>query len=219
MPDFNKIGDKVKEAGGKMGSQLGGKVMEQMGMGNPADFGLTDLDAKAMETRLKSGDMTFDDFLLQVKVMQKASSMQAMLGKMGGGSFSKEQIDEGQRKMTRYGKYVEAMDAEERESPQLLIDETAVARKGGEAPRLERIASAAAATTEDVGRFVMEFNMMRGAAVKMANGESPEQIRESMAAEQAQGGGGAAGPMNRKQRRLAAKKGKKKKAKAGGFGR
>ena len=111
------------------------------------------------------------------------------------------------------------MDAEERESPQLLIDETATARKGNAAPRLERIAAASAASTEEVGRFVMEFNMMRGAAVKMANGESPDSIRESMAAEQAQGGGGAAAPMNRKQRRLAAKKGKKKRARAGGFGR
>ena len=106
LPDFGKMGEKVMETGGKMGSQLGSKVMEKMGMGNPADLGLSDIDAKAMESRLKSGEMTFDDFLLQVKVMQKAASMQAMLGKMGG-QFSKEQIDEGQKKMQRYGKYVD----------------------------------------------------------------------------------------------------------------
>ena len=63
----------------------------------------------------------------------------------------------------------------------------------------------------------MEFDMMRGAAVKFANGESPESIRESMAAEQASTGAG--GPMNRQQRRLAKKKGKKKSGARGGFGR
>lgn len=118
--------------------------------------------------------------------------------------------------MQRYGNYVEAMDAEERQDATLLIDETTAARKGAAAPRLERIAEASGATVEDVGRFVMEFNTMRSAAVKFANGESPESIRESMAREQAQGGA----PMNRQQRRLAKKKGGKKKATgAGGFGR
>jgi len=197
---------------GKMGSGL----MDKMGMGNA---GLSDDDAKAMETRLKAGEMTFDDFLVQVKVMQKGASMQAMLGKMGGGQMTKEQLDEGQRKMERYGKYVEAMDAEERQDAALLIDETAAARKGASkalTPRLVRIADASGVSVEDVGRFVTEFNMMRGAAVKFANGESPDSIRESMAAEQQQSGA----PLNRQQRRMAAKKGKKKKAAgAGGFGR
>ena len=196
-----------------MGKMAGG-VMEKMGMGNPADNGLSDEDAKSMEERLKTGQMTFDDFLMQVKVMQKGASMQAMLGKIGGGKFSKEQIDEGQKKMVRYGKFVEAMDAEERQDAMLIIDETAAARKGSKAPRLERIAEATGTTVEDVGRFVQEFNMMRGAAVKFANGESPESIRESMAAEQQEGGA----PLNRQQRRMKAKKSKKKAPARRGFG-
>ena len=109
------------------------------------------------------------------------------------------------------------MDAEERAEPKLLIDELDGARGGGSAPRLERIAEATQKSVEDVGRFVMEFNMMRGAAVKFANGESPDSIRESMMAEQQ--ASGVAPKMNRQQRRMAAKKTKKKKASAGGFGR
>ena len=203
----------ASNAAGKLGSN----VMQKMGMGDLADTGLSDDEAKSMEERLKTGEMTFDDFLLQVKVMQKGASMQAMLGKMGGGQISKEQLDEGQKKMKRYGKYVEAMDAEERQNAMLVIDEMNAARKGGAAPRLKRIADASDATVEEVGRFVMEFNMMRGAAVKMANGESPDSIRQSMAQEQMESAGAT---MNRQQRRLAAKKGKKKaRPSAGGFGR
>ena len=55
MPDF-----------GKMGSGL----MDKMGLGNlGADMGVSEGDAKAMEERLRAGEMTFDDFLVQVKVM------------------------------------------------------------------------------------------------------------------------------------------------------
>ena len=51
LPDF-----------GKMGQGL----METMGMNNA---GLSDEEAKSMEERLRAGEMTFDDFLVQVKVM------------------------------------------------------------------------------------------------------------------------------------------------------
>ena len=122
---LENVGSAVGDVAKSASSAVGGKVMEQMGLGNA---GLSDEEAKGMEDRLKSGTMTFDDFLVQVKVMQKGASMQAMLGKMGGGQFSKEQLDEGQKKMQRYGKYVEAMDAEERSDAKLLIDETAAAR-------------------------------------------------------------------------------------------
>ena len=146
MPNFDKIGSAVGDAASKIGSadssvvpdavkdkagELGGKAgmagMEKMGMGDIASS-ISDVDAKAMEDRLRNGEMTFDDFLMQVKVMQKGASMQAMLGKMGGGQFSQDQIAEGQKKMERYGKFVEAMDLEEREDTSLLRDETAAAR-------------------------------------------------------------------------------------------
>ena len=95
---LENVGSAVGDVAKSASSAVGGKVMEQMGLGNA---GLSDEEAKGMEDRLKSGTMTFDDFLVQVKVMQKGASMQAMLGKMGGGQFSKDQIEEGQRKMER----------------------------------------------------------------------------------------------------------------------
>ena len=204
LPDFGSVGK---------------SVMEKMGMGGP-DSGLSEEEAKEMETRLKNGEMSFDDFLGQVKMMQKTAGLQAMLGKLGG-QVSDQQLQEGQKKLTKYGTYVEQMDPEERANPILLIEETEAIRRGGSpsaAPRLTRIAEASeGATTEDVAKFVAEFSMMRGAAVKFANGESPDAIRESMMQEQ-QASGQAAAP-NRAQRRMAAKKSKKKVKAAGGFGR
>lgn len=197
MPNFDKMGN---------------SIMEKMGM---AASGLSDDEAKAMEERLKGGQMSFDDFLKQVQVMQKGAGIQDMLGKMGGGNAA--ELAAGRKKLERYAEYIELMEPDERSgnATQTLIDEAQAGRSGAPAPRLQRIADAAGVSLEDVGRFVLEFSMMRGAAVKFARGESPESIRASMEQEQQASGP----PLNRQQRRLKAKKQKKPKAKASGFGR
>jgi len=196
---------------GKMGSDFMGKL----GF-NPGDkMGLSDEEMSSMEDRLRNGQMTFDDFLKQVSVMQKGASVQAMLGKMGGSGMTDEQLKEGQKKLVRYGDYIKYMEEDERADPQLLIQEMQAVRSGSQPERLKRLADAAEVKVEDVGQFVMEFDMMRGAAVKFANGEDPESIRRSMMEQQQQQGP----KMNRQQRRMAAKKGKKKVKASGGFGR
>jgi len=196
---------------GKMGSDFMGKL----GF-NPGDnMGMSDEEMGSMEERLRQGQMTFDDFLKQVSVMQKGASVQAMLGKMGGSGMSDEQLQEGQKKLVRYGEYIKFMEEDERADPQLLIQEMQAVRAGGQPERLKRLADAAEVRVEDVGQFVLEFDMMRGAAVKFSNGEDPESIKRSMMEQQQQQGP----KMNRQQRRMAAKKTKKKAKASGGFGR
>ena len=71
-----------------------GKSLQNMMPGGGDDSGLSKEQAEEMEARMKTGGMTFDDFLMQTKVMQKAGSMQAMMKKMPfgvGGSISDEQ--------------------------------------------------------------------------------------------------------------------------------
>ena len=81
--------------------------------------------------------------------------------------------------------------------------------------RDRRISEAVSCEPQEVARFALEFNVMRGAAVKFARGESPESIRNDMAAEQA----AVQGPKNRAMRRLAKKQSKKKGSVSKGFGR
>ena len=67
-----------------------------------------------------------------------------------------------------------------------------------------------------MAKFVMEFNVMRTAAVRFARGDDPEDIKRGMMEDQQ----AEKGPLNRQQRRMMAKKGKKKgAAKPAGFGR
>ena len=71
-----------------MGGDLVGKMLG-------SDSGLSDEEMQSMEGRLRAGEMSFDDFLKQVQVMNKGASVQAMLGKLGGSGMTQEQLAEG----------------------------------------------------------------------------------------------------------------------------
>lgn len=188
------------------------------GMPGGDDMGLSKEQAEEMEARMKSGGMSFDDFLMQVKVMQKAGSMQAMMQKMpfgGGGQISDEQLKDGERKLKRFGSYIEVMASEERNDPELLIEEMKGAKGDVKPERMQRIADAAGAELSQVVNFVSEFASLRGAAAKFANGANPEDIKREMMEERE-----ATGTVNRAQRRAAKKKkGGAVKARPGGFGK
>ena len=141
-----------------------------------------------MEGRMRAGAMSFDDARRQV--MQKMGSPQSMMSKvpgMGGNKLSDEQLKDGERKLKRYAKYVESMEADERANPQLLIDEAMKLRPGGgggATARMSSIADKSGASLEDVARFVNEFSSLSKAAQGFARGEDPETLRQRMQEEQ-----------------------------------
>ncbi len=168
--DFNKMGEdfgKMANDLGKTASDIGktgSDMMSTLGLGGE-DSGLSKEESDAMEGRLRSGKMNFDDFLKQVGVMQKAGSMQAILNKGpwgGDNKMSEQQMRDGQKKLERYGDFVKSMEADERDDPSILIAEAEAlsrSRDVGKAPRLARIAEASGVTIEDVGGFVKEFEV------------------------------------------------------------
>lgn len=189
----------------------------KFGMGTEPDTGLTQEESKEMEGRMKAGEMSFDDFLKQVQVMQKAGSMQAMMSKvpgMGGNALNAEQLAEGEKKLQRYSEYVKVMEADERADPKLLIAEAELMRgNGAPGERIARIAQASASEPSQVALFVNEFSSLRTAALKFSRGENPETIRKEMMEEQKQ-----VKPVNRAQRRQAKRKKTGAVRAKGGFG-
>ena len=128
-----------------------GEFMETFGAG--ANLGLSPEESKAMEERMRSGNMSLDDFLKQVKVMQKAGSLQQFISKapFGGGGLSSEQLAEGEKKLSRYAKYVEVIPAEARADPSALIAEAKALRTGGgPADGLKQVAEDAGTSVEQV---------------------------------------------------------------------
>jgi signal recognition particle GTPase len=200
---FDFFSDKTKEFMG----QFGGKD----------DTKLSKEEEKNMEGRFKEGKMSFDDFLFQANMMQKAGSMQGFLSNTpfgeGGNAPSKDQLDAGEAKVRRYRKYIEEMTEEERSDPDRLIKEAEGVPLKKPTPTLDRIAeSQKLRTTEEIVKFLYEFKFMRKAAASFAKGESPDKIKADMQKEQEE----IAPPMNRQQRRNMMKQKKKKKT-SGGF--
>ena len=157
--------------------------------------------ASDLDRRAQSGELNFNDFLT-------IGSAFAGLGdtKVAGvlpGKLTPAELADARQKLVMHQRIVEVMLDEEREQPELLLDEV----KSGNAtpgPRLQRLATASMLPETEVAMFVMQFEAMRESTRRIADGEDPDEVNESM----------MAGPgSNRAARRAAKKKvasGKKK---------
>merc|ERR1719171_335038 len=91
---------------------------------------------------------------------------------------------------------------EEVEDPELLMEDL---KQGGSkpGPRIQRLAAASGEAETEVGLFLMQFEAMRESTRRIAAGEDPDEVTESMEA--------APPGANRQARRAAKKKAAKKK--------
>jgi len=153
---------------------------------------VADVDARA-----QTGELTFKDFLTMSQAFAKLD------GKMPGlpGDLSAKQIAETREKFAQHEKIVEVMMEDELNDPQLLMEDLKAggARPG---PRIQRLAEGSGLAETDVGLFLMQFEAMRESTRRIADGEDPDEVTESMAA--------APPGANRQARRAAAKKAAKK---------
>merc|ERR1719454_2878843 len=95
--------------------------------------------------------------------------------------LSSKQVLELREKVTKHEKIVEVMLEEELDEPQLLLDEfTESGREPG--PRMQRLAKASGEAETEVGLFLMQFEAMRESTRRIAEGEDPDEVNESMAA-------------------------------------
>lgn len=157
-------------------------------------------EEEAMNERLKAGKMTFDDYLHQVDMINTKPS-ENMKAK------DKAALEGSKARTVHYPAYVKAMLPEEREEPQLLVEEFhGLQRAGyGGGNRMARIAQDTGKTVQDVFTFVAEYEMMRNSIAKLLGGASTESIVQDIKA-----GGAESGyfpkDMNREARRAAKKR-------------
>lgn len=117
------------------------------------------------------------------------------------GKLTAAELAETREKIVKHEKIVEVMLEEERKDPSLLVDDL---KEGSSkpGPRLQRLAKASDLPETEVALFVMQFEAMRESTRRIAEGEDPDEVNQSM----------MAGPgSNRAARRAAKKKAAKKK--------
>uniref|UniRef100_A0A7S4B2W5 Signal recognition particle SRP54 subunit M-domain domain-containing protein n=1 Tax=Chrysotila carterae TaxID=13221 RepID=A0A7S4B2W5_CHRCT len=150
-----------------------------------------------LDMRAQSGELTFKDFITMSEAFLQ------MDGKMPGmpGKLTESQIAETRSKFEKHKKIVDVMLDEEKADPVLLIEDL---KAGGATPgpRIQRLAKASGQPETEVALFLMQFEGMRESTRRIAAGEDPDQVTESM---------GAAPPGSNRAARRAAKKKKSKK--------
>merc|ERR1712129_25060 len=111
------------------------------------------------------------------------------------GSLTDQQVSDTLEKFALHEKIVGAMSDEERENPQLMMDD--IEDTDNACPRVQRVSKASGCAEKDVALFMAEFEAMRQSTERIAKGEDPDAVNADI------------GSSNRAQRRML-KKAKKK---------
>merc|ERR1719183_2295064 len=158
-----------------------------------ADDVVSDLDARAQK-----GELTFGDFLTMSRAFSGMGDDSVEGALAGAGKLTPAELAETRQKFAKHERIVEVMLPEEVEDPALLVDDV---KSGGATPgpRLQRLAKASNLPETEVALFVMQFEAMRESTRRIAAGEDPDEVNESMMNPNA----------NRQARRNAAKAAKK----------
>ena len=152
-----------------------------------------------IDRRAASGEVSFEDFLTMSSAFAKLGGK----GIPGMPTLTDAQLAETKQKFLKHEKIVEVMLEDERANPEMLIEDlkSGGARPG---PRIQRLAVASGQPETEVGLFLMQFEAMRESTRRIAAGEDPDEVNESMATPP-----GA----NRAAKRAAAKRAQKAKTK------
>ncbi len=136
-------------------------------------------EAARLEKKMAKGQMTLEDFLAQLRKVQKMGSMREMLKKIPGlgGQIPDAEIDEGEIK--RFEAIILSMTPREREKPS-LIDHS----------RRRRIAKGSGTEPQDVNGLVKAFGQMRDAMKMMAGKSMLDRMRMTSSLSQMMAGGG-----------------------------
>jgi len=117
--------------------------------------------AKEVESHLRSGHLTFDDFLVQVRQLRKMGSLEGILEMVPGGAALKGQVAgaDTERQVRRMEAVILSMTARERAHPEII-----------DGARRRRIARGSGLQPADVNRVLKARDTMQKLAKQFGNG-------------------------------------------------
>lgn len=115
--------------------------------------------ALAMERKIRKNELTFDDFLDQMKMMRRMGSMSSILGMMPGvdkKALKNVNIDE--RELDRIQAIVLSMTPDERKNPKIINGK-----------RRKRIADGSGTSVQQVNKLIKQFSEMKKMMKRMSS--------------------------------------------------
>ncbi len=135
-----------------------------------------DKKQKKLEEKLKEGKFTLTDVVEQIKSMNSMGGMDKMMSMIPGASkakINKSQLEEQQKKVTRWEHIINSMTEAEKENPELIKKETS---------RIGRIAKGAGVNNSEIRSLIKQYDMLSG----MVKGTQGMDIGEGMNEKQMQ---------------------------------
>ena len=149
---FASVGEKMEDLEVFYPDRMASRIL---GMGDvvtlveKAEETITEEKAKKLEEKLRKQKLDFNDFLDQIKQMQKMGGITKVLGMVPGmGGAAKMGLDESE--VVKVEAIIQSMTQDERKKPQIL-----------NASRRRRIATGSGTSTQRVNQLVKQFGQMQ----------------------------------------------------------
>lgn len=117
-------------------------------------------DAKKMRDKMLGGDFTYEDFLVQLKMIARMGNMKELVAMIPGGAKIAESDKFDENEIFRYKALIESMTKYERKNPELLHNRS----------RIQRISRGCGISYHEAERLVKGFNEMKHMMVKLKKG-------------------------------------------------
>jgi signal recognition particle subunit SRP54 len=156
IPDFD-VFDPERMAGRLLGMGDVGKLLEL------AQQQVEEKEAAELERKMRKGDLTFDDFLKQIKMMRKMGSLSSLMGMIPGIGKQLKNVNVDDKQVDRLEAIILSMTPQERRDPKII-----------NGSRKRRIAAGSGTTIQEVGKLINQFEQMRKVMKQMSRGKGPD---------------------------------------------
>ncbi len=173
---FLGIGEKIDALEEFHPERVAGRIL---GMGDvvslveKAQEQVSEEEALALQEKMAKGKLTMDDFLSQLRSIQKMGSMKSLMGMLPGVGSQIKDLDIDDRQIKRTEAMIQSMTADERRDVNLLNNS-----------RRRRISKGSGTSAQDISQLVKGFNMVSSLTKQMSGLGMMQRMKAMM------GGGG-----------------------------
>ena len=166
---FLGVGEKIADLESFHPDRLANRILGMGDIVSLVEKASQDLDEekiKLTEEKIKKGNFTFDDYLLQLRQMKKMGGMEGVLSLLPGVSKAKEQMQNAnidEKLLTSNEAIILSMTKKERSNPEIISGS-----------RRKRISLGSGTDVQTINRLLKQFKMMSKMMKKMSKGGGPQ---------------------------------------------
>ncbi len=166
---FLGVGEKIDDLESFHPDRLANRILGMGDIVSLVEKASQDLDEekiKLTEEKIKKGNFTFDDYLLQLRQMKKMGGMEGVLSLLPGVSKVKEQMQNAnidEKLLTSNEAIILSMTKKERSNPDIISGS-----------RRKRISLGSGTDVQTINRLLKQFKMMSKMMKKMSKGGGPQ---------------------------------------------